>query len=145
MLRQQAQVREFHEAFGVPVRTTPQLPEWKERMLRVDLINEELSELSDALMVDGSLVKTADALGDLLYVVLGAAETFGIDLEPIFDEIHRSNMTKTGGRRSHSGKILKGPNYEPPELLPILVKQGMKDPDQDVWDYLDGKDAVQKP
>lgn len=64
----------------------------------------------------------ADALGDLLYVVFGAAVTFGIDMGPIFDEIHRSNMTKIGGPVRPDGKRLKPATYEPPNLKPLLAR-----------------------
>ena len=62
-------------------------------LLRVQLHKEEGAEFAEAAW-RGDKVAMADALGDLLYVVLGSANVFGIDLTPVFDEIHRSNMTK---------------------------------------------------
>jgi predicted HAD superfamily Cof-like phosphohydrolase len=120
-------VTEFHEAFGQPVQTTPQESLAADReLLREDLIREELHELTRA-MISSDGVEVADALGDLLYVVYGTAVEYGIDLEPVVAEIHRSNMTKLDAdgevlRRS-DGKVLKGDNYEPPDLKAVLDRQ----------------------
>jgi predicted HAD superfamily Cof-like phosphohydrolase len=121
MTREQQKVLDFHRKFNGPVQDRPSLctPEVSE--LRVALIREELKELEDAI-ADNDLVAVADALGDLKYVVEGAAVSFGIDLEPVFDEIHRSNMTKTAVK-NELGKIQKGPDYEPPVLAPFLEQQ----------------------
>jgi predicted HAD superfamily Cof-like phosphohydrolase len=111
------QVREFHKTYSQPIRTVPTL-NVPERKLRFDLIIEEVGELQDALEAD-DLVEVADALGDIAYVVYGAALTFGIPLDEIIDEIHRSNMSKLGadGRpiyRESDRKVLKGPDYFTP-------------------------------
>lgn len=92
--------------------------------LRYDLIAEELAEFLTA-QVDNDVVGIADALADLLYVVYGAAHTYGIPIDAIFSEVHRSNMSKLGddGRpvlRPADGKVMKGPNYSAPALEPIL-------------------------
>lgn len=85
-------VEEFHRTFGLPVLEKPELVE--ERVeLRLDLIREELAELAEAAAA-GDLTEVADALGDLLYVVYGTALEFGIPLDRVMAEIHRSNMTK---------------------------------------------------
>lgn len=85
--------------------------------LRVVLIDEELQELREALYLRDR-VAIADALGDLLYVVFGAADVYGIDIDQVFREIHRSNMTKVsdGGQNEKIHKINKGPEYSPPDL-----------------------------
>ena len=62
--------------------------------LRVQLIEEELQELKDAI-ADRNMTEIADALADLLYVVYGAGHTFGINLDKAFDAVHTSNMTKS--------------------------------------------------
>ncbi len=94
--------------------------------LRLKLIMEEAHELEDALAAQ-NLVAVADALGDLAYVTFGAALTFGIDLDEVIAEIHRSNMTKLGpdGRPilRDDGKVLKGSNYSPPCLEPIIYRE----------------------
>ena len=71
------------------------------------------------------MLEIADALTDILYVVYGAGHAFGIDLDECFNEVHRSNMTKLGedGRPLYreDGKVMKGPNYEDPNLEQFLV------------------------
>lgn len=117
-------VKEFMLKFGHPVYESPRLIEdkgWEQ--MRVDLIEEEFKELQDAVEAR-DLVAIADALGDLEYVVNGMALGMGIDLPAIVAEIHRSNMTKLGADGKpvyrEDGKILKGPGYEKPNLLPVL-------------------------
>jgi len=120
---EQQMVQEFHEAFGITVNDRPTVPSVKDRVLRVELIEEELEELETAL-AQGDLVGVADAIGDLLYVAYGTAVTCGLDMEPIVEEIHRSNMTKVGGHKSPTGKWIKPDTYTPPRLFPILRAQG---------------------
>tara|TARA_Y100001938_G_scaffold122862_1_gene171650 strand:- start:465 stop:851 length:387 start_codon:yes stop_codon:yes gene_type:complete len=116
-------VGDFMEAFGQRVEVEPTWPDFDTRELRLELIAEELDELSDAV-ADRNMVDIADALTDLLYVVYGAGHTFGIDLDECFQEVHRSNMSKLGpdGRpiKREDGKILKGPKYFHPDLEGIL-------------------------
>lgn len=110
-----AMVREFHAKFGVRDADEPDVSDGRTRLLRLRLIDEELDELAGALNCQ-DVVDTADALADLLYVVIGSALQFGIPIEQVFAEVHRSNMTKDGGGSREDGKILKGPNYSPPDL-----------------------------
>jgi len=116
-------VGDFMEAFGQDVQFEPTWPDFNTRELRLELIAEELDELSDAV-ADRDMVQIADALTDLLYVVYGAGHTFGIDLDECFQEVHSSNMSKLGedGRPIHreDGKVMKGPNYFEPDLEAIL-------------------------
>lgn len=123
----QMQVLDFHDSFGHPIGNIgPQLISKERSKLRHKLIKEELKEYKTA-MQNRDIVEVADALGDLLYVVYGAAVEHGLDMEGIFDEIHNSNMSKldTDGRAilREDGKILKGPNYRAPELFPVLLNQ----------------------
>lgn len=106
---------------------SPTIPDIDIMQLRWDLIDEELDELANA-MSDRNLVEIADALADLQYVVLGAACTFGIDLEPIFDMVHISNMAKEGGPINADGKKLKPPGWKPPteNIKKELIRQGAK-------------------
>lgn len=112
-------VGDFMEAFGQEVLSEPTLPGFNLSALRLDLITEEVQELQDALD-NRNMLEIADALTDILYVVYGAGHAFGIDLDDCFHEVHRSNMTKLGpnGRPLYreDGKVLKGENYEPPNL-----------------------------
>ena len=118
-----SRVREFHKAFGHPAPDTPGIIPDGRATLRIGLIAEELDELKEAVAAN-DLVGIADALGDLDYVVNGAAVEYGIVLPVITAEIHRSNMTKLGpdGKPIYreDGKILKGEDYEPPRLEPLL-------------------------
>lgn len=111
-------VKEFHDKFGI--RHDPKIEDEHNANLRLDLIEEEWLELQDAVRLNEGKEAVADALGDILYVTLGAAESWGIDIERVFAEIHRSNMTKEGGGKRADGKILKGPNYSPPDLSFVL-------------------------
>lgn len=86
------------------------------------LINEETAELY-INMLGHNLIGVADGLADLIYVVLGTAVEYGIDLEPIFNEVHRSNMTKVDGHLNEFGKWIKPDNYSPANLEPILIAQ----------------------
>jgi predicted HAD superfamily Cof-like phosphohydrolase len=117
-------LREFHAAFDLPVASVPTLdvpPELAK--CRADLLLEEMAELDTALGAR-DLVGVADALGDLVYVLYGTALTFGINLDAVMAEVHRSNMTKLDehGRPvvGPDGKVLKGPDYRAPEIAQAL-------------------------
>ena len=116
---------DFMEAFGQEVLDKPTLPDFNLSELRIDLIQEELQELIDALDAK-DIVEIADALTDILYVTYGAGHSFGIDLDECFLEVHRSNMTKLGedGRPLYrpDGKVMQGPNYETPQLAKIILE-----------------------
>ena len=116
-------VGDFMEAFGQSVQVDPTWPDFNTRELRIELIQEELEDLSDAV-ADRDMVQIADALTDLLYVVYGAGHSFGIDLDECFQEVHSSNMSKLGedGRPIYreDGKVLKGPSFFEPDLEGIL-------------------------
>ena len=118
------QVEEFHRVFGLPIIEKPSLAPEERYRLRYSLIFEELCEFADAIR-DEDIVAVADALGDLIYVVIGAALEYGIPLDDVVDEIHRSNMSKLdeNGKpiyRESDGKVLKGENYSPPNLEEVL-------------------------
>ena len=117
-------VLEFHKAFGAKIAESPELGTIEMQDLRWKLIDEELTELWEAYRSD-DIVAVADALGDLLYVVYGAAISHGIPIDDVVTIIHHSNMTKLGedGKpilRAYDDKIMKGPNYQPPNLRPVL-------------------------
>jgi len=140
-------VGEFMKAYEQDVHNTARFPMEKIRQLRFDLIEEELDELdvamkkqeeleetndngelsSESEFINDSqenLIEIADALTDLLYVVYGAGHAYGINLDACFDEVQRSNMSKLdeNGKaiKREDGKILKGPNYSPPNLRGIV-------------------------
>lgn len=118
MTPEQQKVLEFHEKFDHYRHPYPQIVPEPVAIFRYALIREELEELKTAMM-DYDLIEVADALGDLLYVVYGTAVSYGIDMQPIFDEIHRTNMLKTFDKNK-AGKSLKGPDWKPPQIEKIL-------------------------
>ena len=65
----------------------------------------------------------AKELADLLYVVYGTAVSVGIDMEPVFREVHRSNMSKVGGHKRADGKWVKPPTYSPADIESIVDEQ----------------------
>lgn len=90
------QVAEFHRTFKHPIVATPAIPNEQRSKLRVDLLAEELKELEEAI-ADKDIVAVADALCDLQYVLSGAVLEFGLGekFKELFDEVQRSNMSKT--------------------------------------------------
>lgn len=119
-------VQEFHETYGLPVLSEPNIMDTKTNALRINLLAEELEELTEALK-DGDVVEVLDALTDLQYVLDGAYLSFGLQDKkmPAFTEVHRSNMSKLGEdgkpiRRESDGKVLKGPNYFKPDLVQFI-------------------------
>lgn len=126
----QAMVRDFHRAMGAPVGEYPAEIPVDRRGLRWSLIHEELLELLDAMHtlgedgnVGSDLPEVADALADLLYVVLGAAVEYGIDMAPIFEAVHEANMRKTGGPVRADGKILKPDGWQPADIAALVAAQ----------------------
>tara|TARA_B100001057_G_C22750234_1_gene911487 strand:- start:1017 stop:1388 length:372 start_codon:yes stop_codon:yes gene_type:complete len=109
----------FMKTFGQEVKDKPSFSTDKINKLRLDLIKEELNELSEA-MSNKDLLEVADALTDILYVTYGAGHAFGIDLDKCFDEVQNSNMSKLDNRGkpiyNEHGKVMKGPNYFKPDL-----------------------------
>lgn len=148
MNTEQAMVEAFHLKFGATAGKTPAL---RDNELRAKLLMEEAVETVAALgfSVWANIEKpglpgeadhrqiayfkksydkpdfddTIDGLCDLLYVVYGAAVTFGIDLFPFFSEVHRSNMAKTGGGNREDGKVLKPDGWTPPKIKEIREAQ----------------------
>jgi NTP pyrophosphatase (non-canonical NTP hydrolase) len=117
-------VREFNLAFHRELPTTPGLPSDERIELGLRLIDEERTELTDAVVAK-DIVEVADALGDIVYLCYDFAIACGIPLDAVFNEIHRSNMTKLDENGQplfrEDGKILKGPNYERPNIAAVLA------------------------
>ena len=109
----------FMKTFGQEVKNKPSFSTDKINKLRIDLIKEELEELTEAIK-SKDLLEVADALTDILYVTYGAGHAFGIDLDKCFEEVQNSNMSKLdkNGKPiyNESGKVMKGPNYFKPDL-----------------------------
>lgn len=123
MTDEQRQVEEFHRMFDILASQTPTAPDEATRLLRERLIEEEFAELREA-MGAGDVPSIAKELADLLYVVYGTAVSCGIDMEHVFREVHRSNMSKVGGHKRDDGKWVKPPTYSKADLDSILLRQG---------------------
>ena len=124
----QKMVQEFHEQFDIHIASIPSVPDEPTQILRNRLILEEFEEFQEA-MQSKDLPNMAKELADLLYVVYGTAVSLGIDMEPVFKEVHRSNMSKVGGHKREDGKWVKPPTYSPASLEAILETQSLSKKD----------------
>ena len=122
MMQPQDMVAEFHRKFDIPISERPSIPPDATRQLRVRLIQEEFAELQEAMTAQ-DLPAVAKELADLLYVVYGTAVSYGVDMDPVFREVHRSNLSKVGGYKREDGKWVKPPTYSPADVKPLLAKQ----------------------
>lgn len=118
----------FHETFGMGVSKILKANLGADtNKLRFNLMDEENKEYLEAAEND-NLVEVADALGDMLYILCGTILEHGMQykIEEVFSEIQRSNMSKLGATGKpiyrEDGKVLKGPNYFPPNIKEILEK-----------------------
>ena len=115
-------VHDFHKKYGCPAPDKPTMPDAQLLLLRGRLIVEEAAEFLKAAS-NRDMVEMCDAIADLLYVVYGAAVVMGVDMEPISEEVHRSNMSKEGGHDA-GGKVQKGKDFQPPQVEKVLRQQG---------------------
>ena len=113
----------FMKTFGQEVKVKASFSSDKINKLRVDLIEEELEELKEAINKK-DLQETIDALTDILYVTYGAGHAFGVNLDKCFEEVQNSNMSKLDNNGkpifNENGKVMKGPNYFKPNLNQFL-------------------------
>ncbi len=116
---------EFEEAcdHGLP-RTGPAIPDARTKELRRLLINEEMDEL-DLAIDEENMPGIADGLADLIYVCIGTAVRFGIDLPAVWDAVHQANMAKfgPGSWRDETGKVRKPAGWQHPDVIGILQSQ----------------------
>lgn len=126
MKKQLNQLNQFQIAYNSTRNTKPTLISTDDYNLRYKLGKEELDEYLEACN-NGDIIEVADALADQLYILLGTMISHGMQdvIEDIFDEVHRSNMSKLGldGKPIYreDGKVLKGPNYSPPNVSKYLL------------------------
>lgn len=130
-------VKEFHRAFGVPGAEKPTKPTKDLYHLRVGLIDEELFEFIEGHYesthqdadFNPDLIEIADAIGDMLYVIYGTADQYGLDADAIFEAIHVSNMSKLDengkplfhdGITGPKGKVKKSARFEEPKLREVI-------------------------
>jgi predicted HAD superfamily Cof-like phosphohydrolase len=117
-------VLDFHKAFGQNIGKKPYLPNLDERNLRRKLLSEEFREYIDA-EEDSDIVEIADALADIIYIACGTAASYGIPLDKVFEEVHRSNMAKlVDGKPIYreDGKVMKPEGWKPPDIDGVLEK-----------------------
>lgn len=149
----QKNVKEWMAKVGQSTPDFPCSPDNLTRILRVNLLLEEVLELAEAsgveicfsddgyklsiddfnynIVKDVDLVEVADALSDIDYVSAGAAVSYGLDMEPFQNEVCRSNDSKLiDGYRRDDGKWMKGQSYFPPDLEKILEEQIAREQDQ---------------
>lgn len=120
-------VAEFHRAFNLPMRRSPSSEIDDDLVkLRVALLEEEVDEFVTA-PGKADLIGIADALADIVYVIYGTALTYGIDLDSVLREVHRSNMSKLTSEGKplirDDGKVLKSERYFPPDIASVLGPQ----------------------
>ena len=122
MKKQLNSVKLFHETYKLGYSLKPIANLGKEKnALRFNLMLEENDEYIGAANND-DIIEVADALGDMLYILCGTIIEHGMQdiIEPIFDEIQKSNMSKLGEDGNpilrYDGKVLKGPNYFKPNF-----------------------------
>jgi predicted HAD superfamily Cof-like phosphohydrolase len=148
-------VRQFHQHIGAPIAAKPQLLSGSRKeawwlagkienlgrlarrgagsdafLARLALALEELAEWAMA-HANQDLVAAADAWADRTYVLLGDAVACGLPAQELFEEIHRSNMTKQYGVRTGMGKAYRGTGYEPPRIRDVLEAHHDRDPRAD--------------
>jgi predicted HAD superfamily Cof-like phosphohydrolase len=146
MTKLQRQVLEFHRVFDHPIADSPTIPADDRVRFRAAFIVEECLEFLEACFdmnnaalfddvknslkivlakatVKVDLALAVDALADIDYVVEGCRLEFGVNGEPIADEVHRSNMAKKGASKTPEGKTLKPPGWTPPDIAGELEKQ----------------------
>jgi predicted HAD superfamily Cof-like phosphohydrolase len=143
MNRMQEKVRQFHkDVCGIEFESAPKM---RRPRVRAALLIEEAIEtaialvgvqeaqtlvqaqLLDALQTNArekrkspDLIEAIDGVCDVLFIAYGTAEDLGVDIEPHFNEVARSNLAKAGGKLNASGKLEKPAHWTPPEHLRIL-------------------------
>ena len=118
------QAKEFRSKYKIPNSISREA-----RAYQKDLIVEEFKEFLEA---DGMLFRTGvkpkheclKELADLVYVCYQYAENQQWFLDEALNRVHESNMSKLGedGKPIYrdDGKVLKGPNYKPPDLSDLI-------------------------
>ena len=135
MKKQLKKVKEFQKAFGQVINTEPRFISDNLAELRFKLMREENEEYLKAVD-DNDIIEVADALGDQLYVLLGTILTHGMQhiIEDVFNEIHRSNMSKLDAEGKPIingvngvidntrpiGKVIKSEFYSEPDIKQFL-------------------------
>jgi phosphoribosyl-ATP pyrophosphohydrolase len=128
----QKDVLDFQVKYKNYHQTKPSVPAEHVRKFRKDLIEEEVVKELIPAIETGNIEKVADGIADAIYVLYGTAIAFGIDMEPIWNEVHRSNMEKVRYDNSDEAsnmihKVVKPEGWKPPDIVRELHKQGWTD------------------
>lgn len=131
-------VRDFMKAARQPMPDGPAVLDGKEKWSRLTMLLEELSEHKKALAdlkkaseynnqreVEDAIVEIGDSIGDLIFVLIGTAHSYGLDIDAIWDEIARSNRSKVNEKtgfmdKDSTGKVIKPRSYTPPNLRKVI-------------------------
>ena len=118
-------VKHFHEKFGHLVNTQPTHLTVRKLLERVECMQEELDEFTDAVYAQ-NMEEQADALVDLVYFTLGTAVMLGIPFQILWDDVHRANMQKVRGigKRGHLVDCIKPDGWIGPQTKTILKSAG---------------------
>ena len=123
MLDIQRDVERFMLAADQPVSRVPKITQSDQENLYMDLIAEEYAELITA-MSNKDIIESADAIADLIWVAIGLASTIGIPFDQVWNEVKRSNDSKTVNgtlmKNPETGKVMKPPTFSEPDLDPVL-------------------------
>ncbi|GAH02600.1 unnamed protein product [marine sediment metagenome] len=103
-------------------RKFPHTPDYMHQRLRRNLIKEEIQETLNAIR-QNDLVALADGIADSIVVLLGTAVTYGIDMRPIWDIVHESNMAKADGKLRGDGKMMKPEGWQLPDIKLEIDRQ----------------------
>lgn len=112
-------VRQFARTYKQSL-NLPWMKDTEKDLLRLVLVKEEYAEVLSATEAEDLLKE----LADLVYVTYGYAATFGWDLDEAVRRVHASNMSKLDDKGEpiyrEDGKVLKGPNYQEPDLTDLV-------------------------
>lgn len=115
-------ILDFHKQAKHHIEPFPRPPSDRVQRLRRKLIREEVNELLDGID-NNDLPEIADGCADAIVVIIGTAVSYGIDLRPIWDAVHKTNMAKIGGGKRADGKSLKPTDWQPPRIRQLLAEQ----------------------
>src|SRR5262245_976717 len=116
-------VLEFQRKFQLePVGGRPASPSAAIVTLRFQLMAEEFEEIH-RVMQCGDLPGVAESLADLIYVAIGTAVAYGIDLRPVWDAVHAATMAKDGGSTRPGRKVMRPSGLAASDIAGILGRQ----------------------
>lgn len=145
-------IRSFMRKAGQETPSKPVIPDEETRLLRAKLILEEAIETIRAMGVGVRLRKSngeqgvvtvdphelafyidgevdlegvVDGCADISVVTIGTLIAFGVDDEPILEEVDQANLRKfgPGSYAREDGKWMKPPGWTPPDILGALERQ----------------------